>query len=163
MWATGFFVMGIGSLFRTAFMYRKGFEPATSLDLKTVINVSPVRPIPAIIEGKIIGKGVPGYWLSDDLYFQDDTGLLLIDYRFGLRIVDFFWAITKVNRLIGQRVRIKGWYRRGPAPYLQIDTLETEAGKRHRNYSKHMTYILAVVFFIISALIFYYWFTTFFF
>ncbi len=163
MWATGFFVMGIGSIFRTAFMYRKGFEPATSLDLKKVINVSPVRPIPAIIEGKIIGKGVPGYWLSDDLYFQDDTGLLLIDYRFGLSIVDFFWAITKVNRLIGQRVRIKGWYRRGPAPYLQIDTLETETGKRHRNYSKHMTYILAVVFFIISALIFYYWFTTFFF
>jgi len=165
MWATGFFVMGIGSILRTAFMYRKGFEPATVVDLVTVINVSRVRPIPAIIEGTIIGRGVPGYYFSSDLYFldKDETGLMYINYRFGLRIVDFFWAITKVDRLIGQRVRIKGWYRRGPMPYLQIDTLETETGKRYRNYSKHMTYILAVVFFIISALIFYFWFTTFFF
>ncbi|MFX1498293.1 MAG: zinc metalloprotease HtpX [Promethearchaeota archaeon] len=163
MWATGFFVMGISSIIRTLFMYRKGFEPAKVVDLVTQINVSPVRPIPAIIEGRIIGKGIPGYYFSEDLYFQDNTGLMYIDYRFGLSIVDFFWAITKVNRLIGQRVRIKGWYRRGPGPYLQIDTLETEMGKRHRNYSKHMTYILAVVFFIISAVIFYFWFATYFF
>jgi len=160
MWATGFFVMGIAAIMRTSYMYRKGFEPATVLDLVTQINVSPVRPIPAIIEGTIVGRGIPGYYFSEDLYFQDNTGLLYIDYRFGLRIVDFFWAITKVNRLIGQRVRIKGWYRRGPGPYLQIDTLETETGRRFRNYSKHMTYILAVVFFIISAIIFYFWFAT---
>jgi Zn-dependent protease with chaperone function len=162
MWATGLFVMGIGVILRTSFMYRKGFEPATVLDLVTHINVSPVRPIPAIIEGKIIGKGIPGYWFSDDLYFQDSTGLMYIDYRFGLSIVDFFWAITKVPGLIGQQVRIKGWYRRGPNPYLQVDTIESESGRRFRNYSKHMTYILAVVFFIISVLLFYYWFTAFF-
>ncbi|MFW9782216.1 MAG: zinc metalloprotease HtpX [Candidatus Heimdallarchaeota archaeon] len=163
MWATGFFVMGIAAILRTSYMYRKGFEPATVLDLVTQINVSPVRPIPAIIEGTIIGKGIPGYIFSNDLYFQDETGLMYIDYRFGLSIVDFFWAITKVNRLIGQRVRIKGWYRRGPGPYLQIDTLETEMGRRHRNYSKHMTYILAIIFFIISAIVFYFWFATYFF
>ncbi|MFX0033274.1 MAG: zinc metalloprotease HtpX [Promethearchaeota archaeon] len=161
MWATGFFVMGIAVIMRTSYMYRKGFKLATVLELVTQINVSPVRPIPAILKGTIIGKGIPGYVFSDDLYFQDDNGnAMRIDYRFGLSIVDFFWALTKVNRLIGQRVQIKGWYRRGPGPYLQVDTLETETGRRFRNYSKHMTYILAVVFFVISALIFYFWFAT---
>ena len=84
---------------------------------------------------------------------------MYIDYRFGFSLVDFFWALSKANRLVGQRVRIKGWYRRGPSPYLQVDTIETESGKRYRNYSKHMTYILAVIFFGIGAFLFYLWFT----
>jgi len=157
-WAIGFYVMGFAAILRTRFMYRSGFDPKRVVDLVTQINVSPVRPIPTIIEGTIIGKGVPGYYFSDDLFFQDETGLMYIDYRFGLSIVDFFWAITKVNRLIGQRVRIRGWYRRGPGPYLQIDRLETETGKTYRNYSKHMTYITAVIFFLIGILLLYFWF-----
>ncbi|MFX0057429.1 MAG: zinc metalloprotease HtpX [Candidatus Hodarchaeota archaeon] len=158
VWAIGFYVMGFGVIIRTKFMYRSGFNPSKVVDLVTNIKVSPVRPVPAIIEGTIVGKGVPGYYFSDDLFFQDDTGLMYIDYRFGLSIVDFFWAIARVDRLIGQRVRIQGWYRRGPSPYLQIDTLWTETGKRYRNYSKHMTYITAVIFFLIGAFLFYLWF-----
>ncbi|MCJ7651390.1 MAG: peptidase M48, partial [Candidatus Lokiarchaeota archaeon] len=114
-----------------------------------------------VIEGVIVGKGVPGYYFSEDLYFQDKTGLMYIDYRFGLRIVDFFWAITKVKQLIGQTVRIRGWYRRGPSPYFQIDRLETREGRTFRNYAKHTTYILAVLFFIIGSFLFYLYFTTF--
>lgn len=156
-WVIGFYVMGFAAILRTRFMYRSGFDPKKVVGLVTTIKVSPVRPVPAIIEGKIVGKGAPGYYFSDDLFFQDDTGLMYIDYRFGLSIVDFFWAITKVNRLIGQRVKIQGWYRRGPSPYFQIDTLWTETGKRYRNYSKHMTYITAVIFFLIGALLLYFW------
>ena len=156
LWAVGFVIIGLGYIIRTSYMYRGGFEPKSVLDLVTVINVSPVRPVPAIIEGRIIGKGIPGYYFSDDIFFQDDTGLLYIDYRFGLSIMDFFWAIARVNRLIGQRVRIRGWYRRGPSPYLQIDRLETERGKTYRNYSKHLTYIGAVIFFLIGVLLFYF-------
>ncbi|MBA7535932.1 Protease HtpX [subsurface metagenome] len=159
LWAIGFFIMGLGVIGRTSFMYRSGFEPSNIVELITNIKVSPIRAVPAIIEGKIIGKGIPGYYFGEDLYFQDNTGLMYIDYRFGIRLVDFFWALSKANRLVGQRVRIKGWYRRGPGPYFQVDTIETESGKRYRNYSKHMTYILAVLFFGISAFLFYLWFT----
>lgn len=161
LWAVGFFIMGVAVIGRTKFMYRSGFEPKFVVDLVTQINVSPVRPIPAVLEGVIVGKGVPGYYFSDDLFFQDNTGLMYIDYRFGLRIVDFFWAITKVKHLIGQTVRIRGWYRRGPSPYVQIDRLETREGRVFRNYAKHMTYILAVLFFIIGAFLFYLYFATF--
>jgi Zn-dependent protease with chaperone function len=141
LWVIGFFIMGLGVIGRTSFMYRSGFEPSK------------------IIEGKIVGKGIPGYYFGEDLYFQDNTGLIHIDYRFGFSLVDFFWALTRANKLVGQRVRIKGWYRRGPSPYFQVDTIETESGKRYRNYSKHMTYILAVIFFGIGAFLFYLWFT----
>jgi len=159
LWAIGFIIMGFGAIIRTSFMYRKGFAPFNVVELVTTINVSPVRPVPAIIEGKIIGKGIPGHWLSEDLYFQDNTGRMLIDYRYGFKLMDFWWALRRADELVEQNVRIQGWYRRGPIPYLQVDTIWTQEGRRFRNYSKHMTYILAVVFFIIGVFLFYLWFT----
>jgi len=159
LWAIGFFVMGFGVIGRTSFMYRSGFEPNNVVELITIINVSPVRPRPSIIEGLIVGKGIAGYWLSEDLYFQDKTGLMYIDYRFGFKLMDFWWALRRADQLVGQKVKIQGWYRRGPNPYFQVDTIWTESGRKFRNYSKHMTYVSAALFFIIGAFLFYLWFT----
>lgn len=159
LWAIGFFVMGFGVIIRTSFMYRKGFAPYNVVELVTNINVSPVRPVPSIIEGKIIGKGIPGHWLSEDLYFRDNTARLHIDYRFGFSLMDFWWALRRADELVGQKVKIQGWYRRGPIPYLQVDTIWTQDGRRFRNYSKHMTYVSAVLFFIIGVFLFYLLFT----
>ncbi|MHA1688465.1 MAG: M48 family metalloprotease [Promethearchaeota archaeon] len=158
LWAVGFYLIAFGFIIKTQFIYKGGFEPKHISDLLINVKVSPVRCEPAILEGMIVGQGIPGYYFSDDLYFQDDTGLLYIDYRFGLSIVDFFWAILKARKLVGQQVRIKGWYRRGPSPYLQVDTIETAYGKRYRNYSKHMTYIWAILAFIIGMFLFALWF-----
>jgi len=159
LWTIGFVIMGFGVISRTSFMYRKGFEPNKVVELVTTINVSPVRPVPAIIEGMIIGKGIPGHWLSEDLYFQDNTARLYIDYRFGFKLMDFWWALKRADELVGQKIRIQGWYRRGQIPYLRVDTIWAQDGRRFRNYSKHMTYILAVIFFIVGAFLFYLWFT----
>ncbi|MBY9006928.1 MAG: M48 family metalloprotease [Candidatus Lokiarchaeota archaeon] len=159
VWGIGFYIIGFGFIIKTGFKYRSDFEPKTVLELITNVKVSPVRCIPAIIEGQIIGKGVPGYFISNDLYFKDKTGLLYVDYRFGLGIVDLFFALARANKLIGQKVKIKGWYRRGPNPYIQVDTIETVSGRRFRNYVKHMTYILVVLCFIIGLVFFYFWFT----
>jgi len=157
-WGIGFYLIGFGFIFRTQFMYRSGFEPMKVVDLVTKVKASPVRCIPAIIEGKIIGKGVPGYYFSDDMYFQDETGIMYIDYRFGIGLVDFFWAIRRVPELIGKSVRIQGWYRRGPSPYIQVDKLYV-GNRTFKNYSKHLTYVWAVICFIIGAVLFYFWFT----
>jgi Zn-dependent protease with chaperone function len=157
LWAIGFYIIAFGTIIKTKYMYRSGFQNKKVVDLITNVKVSPIRPDPAIIEGKIIGKGIPGYWISDDLFFRDETGLLYVDYRFGLSIVDFFWAILRVKKLLGQTVRIKGWYRRGPNPYIQVDTIETMDGHRYRNYTKHLRYIWTVLSFIIAFVIFYFW------
>ncbi|MHA1804222.1 MAG: zinc metalloprotease HtpX [Promethearchaeota archaeon] len=157
MWAVGFYLIAFAFIIKTQFMYKSGFEPKHISDLLVNVKVSPIRCEPAILEGIIVGQGIPGYYFSDDLYFQDDTGLLYIDYRFGLSIVDFFWAILKARKLVGQRVRIKGWYRRGPSPYLQVDTIETAHGERYRNYSKHMTYIWAILAFLVGIVLLALW------
>jgi len=157
MWAIGFYVIGFASIIKIKYMYKSGFEANNVLSLVTNVKVSPVRPVPAIVEGKIIGRGVPGYYFSEDMYFQDNTGLMYVDYRFGIGIVDLIFSLRTVKRLIGQRVRIKGWYRRGPIPYIQVDTIETESGRRHRNYAKHLRYFWVVVAFLLGLACFYFW------
>jgi hypothetical protein len=151
LWFATFYLMGFAIILKTAFMYKKGHEPQTVLDLVTNVKVSPIRCVPAYIEGEIVGRGAPGYYFSDDLYFQDETGLMYIDYRFGLGIADLIFALSKAKRLVGQRVRIKGWYRRGPSPYFQVSVIESESGKRFKNYARHFTYVWAVLAFVIGA------------
>ncbi|MHA2280446.1 MAG: zinc metalloprotease HtpX [Promethearchaeota archaeon] len=158
MWAIGFYLIGFASIIKTRYMYKSGFASFYVVDLVTNVKVSPIRTVPAILEGKIVGKGIPGYYFSEDMYFQDDTGLIYVDYRFGIGIVDLIFSLRTVKRLIGQRVRIKGWYRRGPSPYIQVDTIESESGSRHRNYAKHMRYFWAVLAFILGIACIYFWF-----
>ena len=158
MWAIGFYLIGFGSIIKIKYMYKSGFEPKKVVELVTNVKASPMRSVPAIIEGKIVGRGVPGYYFSDDMYFLDDTGLMYVDYRFGIGIVDMIFALRTVRKIVGQRVRIKGWYRRGPSPYIQVDTIETEQGRRHRNYAKHLRYFWVVLSFIIGLVCLYYWF-----
>ncbi|MFX0000919.1 MAG: zinc metalloprotease HtpX [Candidatus Hermodarchaeota archaeon] len=158
VWAIGFYVIGFMSILKTGYMYKGGFEDKKVLDLVTNVKVSPIRTIPAYIEGKIVGKGIPGYYFSEDMYFQDDTGLMYVDYRFGIGIVDLIFSLRSVNRLIGQRVRIKGWYRRGPLPYIQVDTIWSESGSRHRNYSKAFRYFWAALAFILGLACMYFYF-----
>jgi hypothetical protein len=85
--------------------------------------------------------------------------LMYVDYRFGISIVDLIFSLRTVKRLIGQRVRIKGWYRRGPIHYIQVDTIETESGRRHRNYAKYLRYIWVVLAVGLGIFFIYLWFT----
>jgi len=158
VWAIGFYVIGFMSIIKTRYMYKSGFEDKKVVELVTNVKVSPIRTVPAFIEGKIVGKGIPGYYFSEDMYFQDDTGLMYVDYRFGIGIVDLIFSLRSVNRLIGQNVRIKGWYRRGPIPYIQVDTITSESGRRHRNYSKAFRYVWAVLAFLLGIACIYFWF-----
>jgi len=157
LWAVCFYLIAFGFIARTLFRYRSGFKPYNVVDLLTRVKASPIRCIPAVIEGKIIGKGVPGYYISDDLYFQDETGILYVDYRFGLSIVDFFWAIRRASDMVGKTVRIKGWYRRGPMPYIQVRELQTMDGKTYKNHTKGLSYVWAALAFLIGVGIFVFW------
>ena len=158
-WAIGFYIIGFGSIIKTRYMYKTGFEAKRVVELVTNIKVSPVRTVPAIVEGKIIGKGIPGYYFSNDMYFQDDTGLMYIDDRFGIGIVDLIHSFSRVRKLMGQRVRIKGWYRRGPIPYIQVNTIEViGTERRYKNYARHLRFLWAVLEFSIGLIILYFWF-----
>ncbi|TPW19025.1 MAG: hypothetical protein FD126_3098, partial [Elusimicrobia bacterium] len=46
-----------------------------------------------------------------------------------LRLLDFFFALTRAQKLIGVEVEVEGWYRRAPVPYVQVRRLRWPGGQ----------------------------------
>ncbi len=121
--------MGLGLLFKTRFAYRSDLFPhMTTAALLGHVKVSPVRPVPATLTGKIIGKGVPGLIFSDDFVLRDSSGILFLDYNQPLAIWNFLFGLLRAGQYQGQEVCVRGWFRRSPVPYLEIYQLEPADG-----------------------------------
>jgi Zn-dependent protease with chaperone function len=127
--ALAFGLMGAGAFIKNWFSYRgKIFEHRTVATLMGQVKVSPVRPIPCTLQGKIIGKGVPGLIWSEDFVIQDPTGILFLDYRQPLALWDWLFGLLRAGRYQGKEVRVTGWFRRAPMPYLEIYRMEVIDG-----------------------------------
>lgn len=120
----GFLLLGIGgallafalgSIFKI--MYRLNENkavPSSVIDQMRNPYASPMRGNPIFLEGQLVGRGVPGYIFSEDMMFQDKTGLAYLDYHSFLGFIgNFFFAISKVKKLLGQSVKVEGWFFRG--------------------------------------------------
>lgn len=103
------------------------YAPASIASLLKVIKVSRVRPVPAELKGKILGKGVPGYILSEDLTLDDGTGYIFMDYEQPLAIFNWIFGLRN-DRYIGSEVVARGWFRRAPVPYFELYQMETFDG-----------------------------------
>jgi len=158
LWAIGFYIIGFGVIIRTGFKYKTGFGANKVVDLVTNVKVSPIRTVPTVLEGKIVGRGIPGYYFGEDMLFQDDTGLMYIDYESLIPIFgNWIFALRTIKKYIHQNVRIFGWYRRGPSPYVEVKTIESASGYMNKNYRKQASYIWAVIAFAIGLVLFYLW------
>jgi Zn-dependent protease with chaperone function/Zn-finger nucleic acid-binding protein len=130
---------GLGSLIKTRFSYRRDFFPHLSVAaLLHKVKVSGVRPVPATLTGKIIGKGVPGLIYSEDFVLKDRTGIMFLDYRQPLALWSFLFGLFRAQRYQGKEVRVSGWFRRSPVPFLEINSVETLDGseKTRRCYTR---------------------------
>jgi heat shock protein HtpX len=117
------------------FSYRNKFdEKQTVQGLIEKVKVSRVRSIPCTIKGKIIGRGVPGLFYSDDLVMQDASGFIIMDYRQPIRIFEFLFGWMKAEKLIGMQGEAVGWYRRAPRPYFEMLNLRLENGEVVKSY-----------------------------
>ena len=112
------------------------------------VKVSGVTSIPCILEGKVIGKGDPGCIFSEDFILQDETGIIFLDYNQPLFIVNKIFALFKSHQYIDQNIKIKGWYRRSPVPYVEIYEMEVNGKKK-----KIFTYSLSIALYIIIGII----------
>ena len=98
--------------------------PTTVLEAMSDIYASPVRGKHLALDGVIIGKGIPGYVFSEDMMFQDKTGLIYLDYKSIIPIIgNLIFSITKVQNLIDKPVKTTGWFFRGVGSNLVIDKL----------------------------------------
>jgi hypothetical protein len=147
-------LMGLGSFVKTRFRYRRGLFPhLTVAALLGQVKVSGVRPIPVTLTGTIIGKGVPGLIWSEDFVLRDPTGILFLDYRQPLALWDWLFGLLRAGRYQGKDVRVRGWFRRAPVPYLELDYLEVvdRSEPSRRAYSSYVALGWSVVLMAVGA------------
>ena len=122
-------MVGIAYLVKVTFSYKFTVFPEMSVSaLLKRVKVSGIRPVPCTLRGTIIGRGVPGLIWSEDFVFQDETGILFLDYRQPLAIWNLLFGLLRAKKYVGREAVIRGWYRRAPVPYVELKTLETSGG-----------------------------------
>ena len=131
-------VAGVFLLIQNMFKYNTHFAEHDLLDLIGTIKVSPIRPVPTISRGYVIGRGIPGLFYSEDMVIRGEKAIMYIDYDFGIRFINTLFGIFKIDSLIGQDVEVTGWYRRGPSPFIQVSQIRLLDGsdKIFRNYKR---------------------------
>jgi hypothetical protein len=128
--AAGF--AGLGWLIKIAVVYPRAAGPEKTVEdlVGGEIGASAVCPVPCSVEGRLIGRGVPGLLWSNNLVVRDETGFIMVQYRQPLRIFEFLFGWLKADHYIGRPVRVHGWYRRAPSPYIEMSRMETLDGGR---------------------------------
>lgn len=102
------------------------FDPTNVEKLLDVVKVSKVTPVPCEVNGAIIGRGNPGCIFNEDFVLRDETGIMLLDYNRPLTVLNKIFALFKSKEYFDKTVKVTGWYRRCPTPYVEVYTMETD-------------------------------------
>ena len=121
--------MGVTWAARIAFRYRGSFAAKQVSELWDDLSVSQMRPRAVELTGEVIGNGVPGAFWSPDLVLQDETGMMFLLYRSSIPFGRLFFALKSADRLVGERVTVNGWYRRGLKPYVELAEIRARVSK----------------------------------
>jgi Zn-dependent protease with chaperone function len=116
---------GVGQVALALYKYpRDASEPTTVIEALADPYASPVRGRPVELDGELIGRGQAGYRFSEDLMFQDRTGLMYLKYESWLPLLgNFLFALRRVPELIGEDVEVEGWFLRGTGPWVGMRRL----------------------------------------
>ncbi|MGD9520267.1 MAG: M48 family metalloprotease [Armatimonadota bacterium] len=138
--------LGAGLLIRVMFMYPSSrFERDTVANLVSQVKVSAIRCVLAELEGKVIGRGIPGLYWSEDLVIEDDTGFMVLDYRQPIGVLNFLFGLFRAEQFVGQSIRVIGWYRRFPKPFLEVWKIYTPDGAVNTCWTWWLRQVSAVV------------------
>ena len=142
------------SFFKFSRFYKnKGYVETNVSNLLGEVKVSGVTSIPCIVSGTIIGRGNSGCIFNEDFVVKDNTGIMFLDYNQPLTIINKIFAIFKSKECFDKIVKVKGWYRRSPVPYIEIYTMEID-GKIKKCHTYGFAKILRIILLIIFIFIF---------
>lgn len=128
-------------------------EETTVIELMSDIYASPVRGTRAQLDGEIIGKGQAGYKFSEDVMFQDDTGIMYLKYQSIIPVIgNFLFAVRKVPELIGEKVKLNGWFLRGATQMIALRQITNKSNNESMNSYLHLSGLIAAAFFLIIGL-----------
>lgn len=146
-------VGGVALLVRTAMARPIGRHPVRPriTELLDRLDAGPVSGIPVEIRGRVVGRGAPGYVLSADLVVQDDSGFVPVLYQQPWPFARSVFGLLRVPELLDTEVVVRGWYRRGPAPAIELRDLVPDDGARVRGVQWVAAYVLALGLVVVGA------------
>jgi Zn-dependent protease with chaperone function len=115
-------------------------------NLLTDPNALPLDSQPVQLTGNLIGRRGLQNWLYQDLMLHTPTGLIRLHYTSSLGwIGDLFPKALRPPALIDRTVTVRGWFRRGATPWIDVETIQTEYGRTLRSYHPIWSTVLAGV------------------
>ena len=122
-----FVFLGLGMIGKALYKFpNSSAEKASLLDLMTDIYASPVQGRKIAIQGKIVGRGEAGAHFSEDLMFEDNTGIIYLDFSSKIGFLgNLFFALNKVGRIIGKSISAEGWFFRGKYQMISLKNFRT--------------------------------------
>lgn len=131
---------------------KKSFNSTNVRNLLSEVKVSGITSIPCSLEGEIIGRGDPGCIFNEDFVIKDETGIIFLDYNQPIHLANKLFAIFKSKDFIDKKVKITGWYRRSPVPYVELLKIEAD-GKVKKLYNYGFHWAMHVFMLIISLIV----------
>lgn len=147
------FFIGFGIIIRTAYSYSAGdFQKTTILDCMRNVYASPIKGMPVELEGRVIGRGMPGYVFGEDMMYQDKSGIIFLDFIAGIPVIgNLLFALTKLQNLINKSAKVTGWFFRGNFGHLSLNEfVSTETNEKSKSYPVAYGYLGGVLLIIIG-------------
>jgi Zn-dependent protease with chaperone function len=148
--------LGLGFILRNEYKFTsRQAKPMTVFELMSDIYASPVRGTPAVIEGKVIGRGVAGYRFSEDMMMQDKTGLMYLNYESVVPMFgNLIFAWSKVKKLMATPIKAEGWFVRGLTQRIDLKLLTTD-GKEIKSAIKIWSIIGGILLIVLGTWLFF--------
>ena len=108
----------------------------------------PIDSNAVLLAGKLLGRCGTSNYLGQDLILQTNRGLLQLHY------ISWLGQGANPQDFIGRQVIIRGWLRRGATPWVDIQILKTQNGKKINGLHPIWSMIFAFIFTALGAYIF---------
>ena len=89
--------------------------------------------------------------INEDFVLQDKTGIIFLGYNQPLTVIEKIFAIFRSKEYFDKEVRIKGWYRRGLVPYIELYSIIVD-GKEKKCHTYNFTKVFYWILMMISML-----------
>ncbi|NJL35602.1 MAG: M48 family metalloprotease [Leptolyngbyaceae cyanobacterium SM1_4_3] len=86
----------------------------------------PIDSLPVQLQGKLLGRQGIGNWLGQDLILDTQTGLIKIHHCSQLGQLGLLPQSLRPSELVHRSITVKGWFRRGATPWIDLELLQTQ-------------------------------------
>lgn len=122
-------------------------------ELQNDLFASPVRGKYVKLNGTAMGKGIPGFSLSEDFYLKDNTGFVFVNYEHWFPIMNWFVAFSKTNKLMDKNVEVDGWFFRSGMSFINADYIKS-LNINMKSYSRFLAYFSELKYTILYVVLF---------